>query len=93
MENFTISRTEETEDKWTFEVGLNSCSYKVVLDKDYLADLADESVEPEVLIRASFEFLLEREPASSILAEFEMPVIQDYFPEYETVMRKRLNSQ
>lgn len=37
----------------------------------------------EELIRASFEFLLQREPASSILAEFELSTIERYFPEFE----------
>ena len=37
---------------------------------------------PERLLEASFEFLLEREPASSILSRFALPVIERYFPEY-----------
>jgi hypothetical protein len=37
---------------------------------------------PERLLEASFEFLLEREPASAILSRFALPVIERYFPEY-----------
>ncbi len=37
----------------------------------------------EELLRASFEFLLQREPASSILAEFPLSTIERYFPEFE----------
>ena len=37
---------------------------------------------PERLLEASFEFLLEREPASSILSRFALPVIERYFPDY-----------
>jgi len=37
---------------------------------------------PEQLIEASFAFLLEREPKESILARFELPAIERYFPEY-----------
>jgi hypothetical protein len=37
----------------------------------------------EELIRASFQFLLKREPASSILTEFELSTIERYFPEFE----------
>ena len=36
----------------------------------------------EELIGASFEFLLQREPAGSILAEFELSTIERYFPEF-----------
>jgi len=36
----------------------------------------------EALLRASFEFLLAREPKEAILRQFELPVIERYFPEY-----------
>ena len=45
----------------------------------------------ERLLEASFEFLLEREPASSILSTFALPVIERYFPEYPREIRKRIS--
>jgi hypothetical protein len=44
----------------------------------------------ERVVQASFEFLLEREPASSILSEFSLDVIGRYFPEYEEELPRRL---
>lgn len=44
----------------------------------------------EELIRKSFEFLLEREPNTSILDQFDLMVIQRYFPEYEREIKTRL---
>ena len=44
----------------------------------------------EQLIEESFRFLLEREPNTSILRTFDLPVIGRYFPEYESEIRKRL---
>jgi len=41
---------------------------------------------PERLLEASFRFLLEREPASSILSRFALPVIERYFPDYPRVI-------
>ncbi|MBI3047087.1 MAG: hypothetical protein HYY76_02140 [Acidobacteria bacterium] len=41
---------------------------------------------PEALLRASFAFLLQREPKESILRRFELPVIERYFPEYPRVI-------
>lgn len=38
--------------------------------------------EPEDVVRSAFEFLLEREPAGSILRRFELSEIERYFPEY-----------
>jgi len=42
-----------------------------------------------LLVRRSFEFLLEREPATAILRRFSLEVIGDYFPEYPGEMRRR----
>jgi hypothetical protein len=42
----------------------------------------------EELVTRSFEFLLEREPPSSILPRFELSVIQRYFPEYDQDFRR-----
>ena len=45
---------------------------------------------PEELLEASFAFLLEREPKESILARFELPVIERYFPDYPHAVRALL---
>ena len=39
-------------------------------------------------MRASFLFLLDREPATSVLAEFSLDLIPRYFPEYRNEIRK-----
>jgi hypothetical protein len=39
------------------------------------------------LVRESFVFLLEREPPTSILRNFNLDVIARYFPEYPTAIR------
>lgn len=41
---------------------------------------------PEELVEATFYFLLEREPKESILSRFELPVVEQYFPEFRRVM-------
>jgi hypothetical protein len=42
----------------------------------------------EDLVRRSFDFLLEREPATSILRSFELSAIQRYFPEFDQDFRR-----
>ncbi len=42
----------------------------------------------ESLVARSFEFLLEREPPSAILASFDLSVIQRYFSEYDAAFRR-----
>jgi hypothetical protein len=44
----------------------------------------------EQLLRASFAFLLEREPKEAILARFDLPVIERYFPEYPRTIARML---
>lgn len=46
-------------------------------------------VEPERLIQATFEFLLEREPKEEILRQFALTVVERYFPEYPRAIRGR----
>jgi len=47
-------------------------------------------VAPGELLKASFEFLLEREPATSILGEFSLDVISQYLPSYPVEIGARL---
>jgi hypothetical protein len=44
----------------------------------------------EELLSESFRFLLEREPNTSILAAFDLPLIGNYFPEYDREIRARM---
>jgi hypothetical protein len=41
------------------------------------------------LVRRSFEFLLAREPNTSILREFDLSAIERYFPEYAREFARR----
>ena len=40
------------------------------------------------LVKRSFEFLLAREPNTSILREFDLSTIERYFPEYARDVRR-----
>lgn len=66
---------------WVQDLSGRSCHRVTVSQEELLRYGRGRSVEE--LIRASFAFLLQREPASSILAEFELSTIERYFPEFE----------
>lgn len=70
--------------------GAGESSHRVTLRSDDFRRIAGGKVEPSELVRRSFEFLLEREPKESILAQFDLCVIGRYFPEYEREIRRRL---
>ena len=63
--------------------GRGTGDHMVRVSRADLERLAPGAADPDDLVRRSFEFLLEREPRTSILREFELPVIGQYFPEYE----------
>ena len=65
--------------------GRSTTTHEVTVTPEHLARYAPGST-PERLLEASFEFLLEREPASSILSRFALPEIERYFPEYPRVI-------
>ncbi|MGD8255539.1 MAG: hypothetical protein PVJ11_12740 [Syntrophobacterales bacterium] len=73
-------------DSETFEVTVRettTTTHTVNLSQDYFQKLTRGRISPETLIEKSFEFLLERESNTMILSRFDLPVIGDYFPEYE----------
>ena len=73
------------------EAGSETTHDVTVSPGDY-AKLAGEKVQPEELVRRSFEFLLEREPKESILTRFDLSMISRYFPEYEVEIKRRLSN-
>ena len=66
-------------------------THEVTMKQDDYARLTGGKVEPEELVRRSFEFLLEREPKESILRRFDLSAISRYFPEYENEIKKKLS--
>jgi hypothetical protein len=69
--------------------GAITTSHSVTLPPELPGSLGWAEGRHTQLVRTSFEFLLEREPATSILRRFSLDVIGDYFPEYAGEMRRR----
>jgi len=65
--------------------------HKVRVTKETHQRLTGGMKGMEELVRASFKFLLEREPKESILPSFDLSQIQGYFPEYETVISAQVS--
>jgi hypothetical protein len=64
--------------------------HRVTLSQADYRRLSGGKIEPQELIRLSFEFLLARELKESILPEFDLPLIGRYFPEYEPELKRRI---
>ena len=67
-------------------------SHQVTVPESLLDDLNLGGTDEETVVRESFAFLLEREPATSIMKEFSLDVISSYFPEYSEELTRRLSS-
>ena len=72
------------------EIGEGVRAYRVTVPEDLVAELSLPEDDLEGVVRESFVFLLEREPASSIMPELSLDVIPNNFPEYREEMPKRL---
>jgi hypothetical protein len=64
--------------------------HRVRMSPDYYRTLSGGQFTHEWVLIQAFQFLLEREPNTAILKEFELSVINRYFPEFETDMAARL---
>ena len=69
----------------TFEVVVTTQStttHLVTVSDAIHTKLTDGKISKETLLEKSFKFLLEREPNTSILSQFKIEVISQYFPDY-----------
>ena len=85
--------TVNTIDNSNFEVivdGNTKTTHRVTVTPSYYQKLTNGRVSPEALVEKSFRFLLERESNTSILRSFDLPVIGQYFPEYEKTIKTLL---
>jgi hypothetical protein len=72
--------------------GASESAHRVTLKPEDYSRLAAGKVEPQELVRRSFEFLLENEPKESILSRFDLSVIRRYFPQFEREIKRRLSA-
>ncbi len=66
-------------------------NHRVTVPESLIDDLQLPEDDLERVVRESFLFLLDREPASSILPEFSLNEISRYFPEYTDELTTRLS--
>jgi len=70
--------------------GTTTTTHRVTVPEDLLLDLGAPDADEERLVRESFSFLLEKEKSTTILPEFPLDEIQNYFADYLDAMRARL---
>ena len=68
--------------------GSTTTQHEVTITDDVHQNLTNRRASKEDLLDFSFRFLLDREPNTSILSSFEIMVIDRYFTEYKSEVRK-----
>jgi hypothetical protein len=74
----------------TVREGETTTHHQVSVARDLVMDLGLPDADEASLVRESFSFLLEREPATSILPRFGLDEISRYFPDYRRELAARL---
>lgn len=88
-----ISVVEKSNGRFTVEVrtAKSVTTHEVTVPDGYPAILGCGDATAADLVAASFAFLLEREPSTSILRRFELPQIADYFADYPDSVSRYLD--
>ena len=94
MPNIIIQKIIENDFGWECTVLVSDdngqTEHLVTVRKDTYLKLTGKQHTPEELVTKSFEFLLERESKESILREFTLDTIGQYFPEWEKEIMKQM---
>ena len=72
-------------------VGTSTTSHEVTVSDQSLCELTEKNVTKMQLLEFSFNFLLDREPNTSILSSFDINVISKYFIDYRDEVRRWCN--
>ena len=70
--------------------GTVSTSHRVRVPPSLLDDLGLSESDAPAMVRETIGFLLDREPATSIMAEFSLDDVSRFFPEYLDELTTRL---
>jgi len=78
-----ISITTKDQDIFSVTVtGSTTTVHTLTISDQTYSKFTGGKISKETLLERSFEFLLQREPNTSILAKFKLEVISQYFPDY-----------
>ena len=88
----SVSIKRRTDDVFQVTVADSmTTTHEVTVNDQSLTDLTDDKVTKEQLLEFSFNFLLDREPNTSILSKFDINVISKYFSDYRDEVKRWCN--
>ena len=85
----SISIKKQTNDVFQVTVADSmTTTHEVTVTDQSLTDLTENKMTKTQLLKFSFNFLLDREPNTSILSSFDINVISKYFSDYRVEVRR-----
>jgi len=88
----SVSIKKRTDDVFQVTVADSiTTTHEVTVNDQSLTDLTEDKVTKEQLLEFSFNFLLDREPNTSILSKFDINVISKYFSDYRDEVKRWCN--
>ena len=85
----SISIKKRTDDVFQVTVADSmTTTHEVTITDQSLTDLTENKMTKTQLLKFSFNFLLDREPNTSILSSFDINVISKYFSDYRVEVRR-----
>ena len=88
----SVSIKKRTDDVFQVTVADSmTTTHEVTVTDQSLSDLTNNKVTKEQLLEFSFNFLLDREPNTSILSKFDINVISKYFSDYRDEVKRWCN--
>jgi hypothetical protein len=67
-------------------------SHRVILPEGLLEEMGLPGADQERVVQETIRFLLEHEPATSILPEFSLADVPRFFPDFNEELRVRLSA-
>ena len=85
--SINIKKLKESDNGWIFIVSLvndeETHVFTVELEKEYCKNTFGDDTSPEDAVKKSFLFLLDKEPVVNIMREFNISIIETFFPDYK----------
>jgi len=75
------------------EDGRSKTTHRVTVPEDLYQRLTMGNISKAQCVEAAFRFLLDRESKESILRSFDLPLISNYFPEFESQFAEYVPSE
>lgn len=97
MAEIEIGEEREQTGGWAYDVTVfedgRAHHHQVTLSYQDYDHWSHGQVPPSKVVQRAFEFLLEKEPASSILPKFDCSVMRRYFPDVDRELQSRLGPE